>query len=276
MIINMQSGGVVPERILDAQTITPSTVNQVIAAGTYLRGSLTILGDSDFIAENIPDDVNLFGLQGTRPDNVGKYVWSKYSGNPNVSTVLSFTGIVSATSTKVVVQTTSSNADFPELTPEYFAGMSIYGSAQYGPSSGKYNINTTIKIESDRSASIKVFNGYDSSTKNYTGSVSYDAATGRLTINVTNGSISAGTLTEGDETLSSGVTVYEKTTLVAYAVADTSTEYPDGAMHTDGYYYELLAQVSSANAMSLSDTALMTVQQDYRDTVEEEVSNANA
>lgn len=63
---------------------------------------------------------------------------------------------------------------------------------------------------------------------------------------------------------------------LGFVVDDDPTAYPDGAAHTDGYYYELLGQVLSANVMSLSDTALATVQQDYRDTVESEVSNANS
>ena len=65
-------------------------------------------------------------------------------------------------------------------------------------------------------------------------------------------------------------------TLLEFVIDDDSTAYPNGAVHTDGYYYELLGQVSSANVMSLSDNALATVQQDYRDTIETEVSNANA
>ena len=61
-----------------------------------------------------------------------------------------------------------------------------------------------------------------------------------------------------------------------YVVDDDPNAYPNGAAHTDGYYYELLGQITSANVMSLSDNALETVQQDYRDTIETEVSNANA
>lgn len=274
MIFNMGSGGVVPKYNRDAETITPGTENIVIPLGTYMRGDLTIAGDSDLIPEKIPSDVNLFGVQGTRPPDYGLNVWNKCVGDPTAKTVLSFTSIVSVTATKVVIQTSSSNPDFPELTPEYFAGMSVYGSAQYGPSSSKYNINTTIKIESDGSASIKVYSGYDGSTSNYVGTVSYDTSTGRLTVDITNGSISSGTLTEGDETLSKNVTVSGKTTLVSFVVNDDSSAYPNGAVHTDGYYYELLGQVSSANVMSLSDDALATVQSDYRDTIVQEVSES--
>lgn len=65
MIINMTSGGVVPERILDAQTITPGKENQVIEEETFLRGALTVLGDEDLTPENIRNGVELFGVSGT-------------------------------------------------------------------------------------------------------------------------------------------------------------------------------------------------------------------
>lgn len=65
MIINMQSGGVVPERIIDAQTITPGTSNKTLTAGTYLRGAQTILGDADLTPENIKNGVDIFGVMGT-------------------------------------------------------------------------------------------------------------------------------------------------------------------------------------------------------------------
>lgn len=65
MIINMTSGGVMPDRILDAQTITPGTKDQIIEEGTYLRGPLTILGDADLIPENIKENEEIFGKVGT-------------------------------------------------------------------------------------------------------------------------------------------------------------------------------------------------------------------
>lgn len=47
------------------QTITPGTTNQTIAAGKYLTGAQTIVGDSNLIAENIADGITIFGVQGT-------------------------------------------------------------------------------------------------------------------------------------------------------------------------------------------------------------------
>lgn len=43
-----------------AATITPGTSNQEIAAGTYLTGKQTILGDANLVASNIKSGVSLF------------------------------------------------------------------------------------------------------------------------------------------------------------------------------------------------------------------------
>lgn len=48
-----------------AQTITPTTQDQTILAGTYLTGAQTIQGDADLIPANIKKDVNIFGVTGT-------------------------------------------------------------------------------------------------------------------------------------------------------------------------------------------------------------------
>jgi hypothetical protein len=45
-------------------TITPGTSDQVIAAGQYLTGAQTILGDADLIAGNIKSGANIFGVAG--------------------------------------------------------------------------------------------------------------------------------------------------------------------------------------------------------------------
>ena len=48
-----------------AQTITPGTSDQTIAAGTYLTGAQTILGDADLISANIKSGANIFGVSGS-------------------------------------------------------------------------------------------------------------------------------------------------------------------------------------------------------------------
>lgn len=47
-----------------AQTYTPGTANQTIAAGQYLSDIQTILGDPDLIPANILNTANIFGVQG--------------------------------------------------------------------------------------------------------------------------------------------------------------------------------------------------------------------
>lgn len=48
-----------------AATITPSTSNQEIAAGTYLTGKQTISGDANLVASNIKSGVSIFGVAGS-------------------------------------------------------------------------------------------------------------------------------------------------------------------------------------------------------------------
>lgn len=47
-----------------AATITPTTSNQEIAAGTYLTGKQTISGDANLLASNIKSGVSIFGVDG--------------------------------------------------------------------------------------------------------------------------------------------------------------------------------------------------------------------
>lgn len=48
-----------------ATTYTPTTSNQIIAAGQYLSGAQTIAGDSDLVASNIKSGVSIFNVTGT-------------------------------------------------------------------------------------------------------------------------------------------------------------------------------------------------------------------
>lgn len=49
----------------EAQTYTPSTSDQTIAANQYLSGIQTIKGDANLLAENIKSGVTIFGVVGT-------------------------------------------------------------------------------------------------------------------------------------------------------------------------------------------------------------------
>lgn len=62
-----------------AQTITPGTADQTIAAGKYLTGAQTIKGDANLVAANIAKDVSIFGVTGTHEGGGGgwtlRYEW---------------------------------------------------------------------------------------------------------------------------------------------------------------------------------------------------------
>lgn len=55
--------GTIPS--LSAKTITPGKTNQVLNAGNYLAGNITIAGDADLIAANIKSGKNIFNIAGS-------------------------------------------------------------------------------------------------------------------------------------------------------------------------------------------------------------------
>lgn len=79
-----------------AQTYTPGTVNQTIAAGQYLAEPQTIPGDPDLVAANIKSGVEIFGRVGTFGTPTGAagdtLIYASdvlFSTNPNWASVLS-------------------------------------------------------------------------------------------------------------------------------------------------------------------------------------------
>ena len=61
---------------LTEQTITPGVSDQVIAAGRYLSGAVTVSGDSNLVAANIKSGVSMFGVNGSYS---GQYKFSYFS-----------------------------------------------------------------------------------------------------------------------------------------------------------------------------------------------------
>lgn len=56
-----------------AATYTPGTAAQTIAADQYLTGIQTIAGDTNLVAENIAENVTIFGVTGTH--HAGPTIW---------------------------------------------------------------------------------------------------------------------------------------------------------------------------------------------------------
>lgn len=54
-----------------AQTITPGTADQMLAAGQYLSGAQTIKGDANLVSGNIKSGVSIFGVTGTYAGSSG-------------------------------------------------------------------------------------------------------------------------------------------------------------------------------------------------------------
>lgn len=61
------SGGKITGNVTSkaAEMYTPTTSDQTIAAGQYLSGAQTILGDSNLQAQYIANGVSIFGVTGT-------------------------------------------------------------------------------------------------------------------------------------------------------------------------------------------------------------------
>ena len=77
-----------------AATITPTTTNQTIAAGTYCTGAQTIAGDPDLVAGNIKKGVSIFGVTGTYEGSGGGVTLGKCTVTLNLNTFGGFGNIV--------------------------------------------------------------------------------------------------------------------------------------------------------------------------------------
>ena len=250
MIFNMGGGGVVPKYNKDAETITPGTSDQVIPVGTYLRGDLTIAGDNDLVPEKLPEDLNLFGVQGTRKINNGLYAWTKNTYNPEEPlSDPSFTA--SASGGSKIITISSKTFDYSKIGNyvDFFDGFS-YGSLRFSKENGtlyfyvgtnKYTVSS-FSSSSNRFTLATYLGTYESFNGTFTpsGSKSYPAS---------------------------------KNELIGYVVSNDVSDYPENGI-LNGYWYELLAYATSANVMSLSDDALETVQSDYREQITTEVSES--
>lgn len=195
--------------------------------------------------------------------NYGANVWRRLFTKPAMTTTISIASATYDSTNKVFTWTLeSSNADYPvsDLTADDLVGLYVYGRP-----STPYNF-MYFQLGENGIVEYKIGSGSFSNKGTYI----YNPSTGEVTLTLTKEAWPEANWTGNT------VTVTREEIPKDYIVNDDSSVYPNGDFHTDGYYYELIGSISSANVMSLSDTALMTVQQDYRDTIETEVSDANA
>ena len=66
-----------------AATYTPTTSNQTIAAGQWLSGAQTIVGDANLTSENIKKDVSIFGIPGSLQAGVPRLITNDTSITPS-------------------------------------------------------------------------------------------------------------------------------------------------------------------------------------------------
>lgn len=72
-----------------AQTYTPTTSNQTIAAGQYLSGAQTIKGDANLVADKIRSGYSIFGVAGSYVGSTISYTETDNdSGGKTVSIVV--------------------------------------------------------------------------------------------------------------------------------------------------------------------------------------------
>ncbi len=74
-----------------AATYTPGTTNQTIAAGQYLSGTQTIIGDANLVAANIKSGISIFGVTGSYQTPViksiqrGSYTFDDTTSSVNIT-----------------------------------------------------------------------------------------------------------------------------------------------------------------------------------------------
>lgn len=90
-----------------AQTITPGTADQTLAAGQYLSGAQTITGDPNLLASNIKSGVSIFGVSGSYSGSSGGGSLTSKSGTITTSSFdTGFSEIVAIIVDKVSVNST--------------------------------------------------------------------------------------------------------------------------------------------------------------------------
>jgi phage-related tail fiber protein len=116
-----------------AATITPSTVNQVIAANQYLSGAQTIAGSANLLAANIKEGINIFGVVGTLA--IGK----RWASGTAVRSGSLYTFQVSGLAfTPRIVITKLSNASDDQTGISIYVDSAIFGTS-YGINVWTYN-----------------------------------------------------------------------------------------------------------------------------------------
>ena len=121
--------GTMPSKV--AETYTPGTADQTIAAGQYLSGAQTIKGDANLLAKNIRNGVSIFGVagsyEGSSGGSSGRTLVSKSGTTQTASFDTGLSEIVAIVLKRSVDSTGLANASFvPLLATGTATGCSSY------------------------------------------------------------------------------------------------------------------------------------------------------
>lgn len=127
-----------------AETITPGTEDQTIAANRYLTGAQTIKGDGNLSAGNIKKGVSIFGVAGT------------YVGNGGSGGAVSKSGTVTGNGSEQTIDTGLSNilaflitsSSVPNATGLYFLVYMHDNLRAAGVNKGQYYNNYSVTQDS--------------------------------------------------------------------------------------------------------------------------------
>lgn len=199
------------------------------------------------------------GGSGGKPE--GLNVWRKYDGYiPSGSGTISFIPLSPIDTTARVQVAVSGEINLSDITVNDFVGKTLL--TKLDSKHTKVTFNST--------SLLYLFDEYGGYSTDF--SYTYNPSTG--IINIPTSQYFAKLFADNTTYQSFTKTIQEtKGTISGFVVDDDASAYPDGGTQ-GGYYYELLAQVASANVMSLSDDALETVQADYREQIVSEVSQS--
>jgi len=104
--------GTIPSK--GAQTFTPGTANQTIAAGQYLSGVQTIVGSANFKEENIKEGVNIWGKVGTlKPRfDIDSYALYLYRNSNAINGNMVENSVTNIVKTSLLFRISSGNLNF--------------------------------------------------------------------------------------------------------------------------------------------------------------------
>ena len=188
--------GTIPSKA--AQTYTPGTSSQTIAAGQYLSGAQTISGSSNLVAANIKTGKSIFGVAGTFTADATAAAADMLSGKTAYVNGSKVTGNIPS---KAATNYTPGTADQTIAAGQYLSGaQTVKGDVNLV--SGNIKAGTTIFGVSGSSSVVDTSDATVTATTLRTGYTAYKNGS-KITGTVTTQTTKTWTPTTADQTISS-------------------------------------------------------------------------